>query len=92
MTVQSADWSLFYPFENPSSAAPDSVCSRPCGPRLYYQQRELECCWDCLGCRNNERLNVNSTGCVPCSVFTWPDDETATRCILIDPEYVNQLL
>ena len=85
---EEVDWSIFwdYDFANVSSNPPDSVCSRPCGPRLYYQHTELSCCWNCIACRNNERLNTERTGCVKCSYLSWPDKETATYCELIEPE------
>ena len=65
---------------------PDSVCSYPCGPRQYQQQRELVCCWDCITCRNNEIINADRDGGEKCPVLMWPDDETATYCIAIEPE------
>ena len=69
-----------------ADGVPDSVCSYPCGPRQYKQQRELVCCWDCMSCRNNEVINVDRDGCEKCPEMMWPDDETATKCLLIEPE------
>ena len=69
--------------------APDSVCSYPCGPREYKQQRELACCWDCITCRNNEIINSAADGCEQCPDLYWPDEETATRCEPIEPQYVS---
>ena len=70
---------------------PDSVCSYPCGPRQYQQQRELVCCWDCMSCRNNEIINADRDGCEKCPELLWPDDETATYCITIEPRLVYYL-
>ena len=80
------DWSPFSSLDQHDLSSPDSVCSRPCEPRLYYQYRDPVCCWDCLACRNNEILNEGKNGCVVCSALTWPDEETATTCIPIPPE------
>ena len=67
---------------------PDSVCSYPCGPRQYQQQRELVCCWDCMSCRNNEIINADRDGCEKCPELMWPDDETATYCVEIEAKLV----
>ena len=69
-----------------ADGVPDSVCSHPCGSRQYQQQRELVCCWDCMSCRNNEIINADRDGCEKCPELMWPDDETATYCITIEPE------
>ena len=69
-----------------ADGVPDSVCSYPCGPRQYQQQRELVCCWDCMSCRNNEIINADRDGCEKCPELMWPDDDTATYCITIEPE------
>ena len=69
-----------------ADGVPDSVCSYPCGPRQYPQQRELVCCWDCMTCRNNEIINADRDGCEKCPELMWPDDETASYCITIEPE------
>ena len=74
--------------EDMESSVPHSVCSYPCGRRQYRHQRELACCWDCITCRNNEIINSARNGCDKCPDLTWPDDETATSCIDIEPEYV----
>ena len=66
---------------------PDSVCSYPCGPRRFKQQRDLPCCWDCLECRNNEIFDETADDCLPCLEFYWPDESTATHCIKINPRY-----
>ena len=69
------------------SRIPDSVCSYPCRPRHYKLQREVKCCWDCLECRNNEIINEEKDGCEKCPNLMWPDDETATVCVPIEPRY-----
>ena len=74
-----------------SDDVPDSVCSYPCGPRQYQQQRELVCCWDCMSCRNNEIINADRNGCEKCPELMWPDDETATYCVEIEPRLVYYL-
>ena len=83
------NWETFGNGENVTRDAvgvPDSVCSYPCRPRQYPQQRELVCCWDCMTCRNNEIINADRDGCEKCPELMWPDDETATKCITIKPE------
>ena len=64
---------------------PDSVCSYECGTLQYKQQRELICCWDCMTCRNNEIINADRDGCEKCPVLMWPDEETSSYCIQIEP-------
>ena len=89
LNTTAIDWSLFWPSKSSrevKSSVPDSVCSYPCPEKFYKQQRELVCCWDCLSCRNNEILNLNKTGCSKCPLLEWPDEETATECISIEPE------
>ena len=71
-----------------ADGVPDSVCSYPCGPRQYQQQRELVCCWDCMSCRNNEIINADRDGCEKCPELMWPDEETATYCVEIEPRLV----
>ncbi|XP_059142368.1 metabotropic glutamate receptor 4-like [Physella acuta] len=67
---------------------PESVCSRPCGVGEYVIQKELECCWECLRCRDNERIVRNGTGCQVCDVFTWPDEASNyTTCVDIALTY-----
>ena len=68
-----------------SMDVPDSVCSYPCEARQYQQQRELVCCWDCMSCRNNEIINADRDGCEKCPELMWPDEETATYCVEIEP-------
>ena len=80
------NWSSFWKADNSKNYPPDSVCGHPCKPRLYYQYREQGCCWDCVACRNNERLNDGKTGCMKCPEFYWPDKRTATYCKPIEPE------
>ena len=49
----------------------------------------MKCCWDCRRCRSNERLNDDTTGCVECDLFTWPDDVNYTTCVRIPPTYMR---
>ena len=67
----------------------ESVCSHPCGDREYYIQKEVHCCWECHGCRDDERLNVNLTACIPCPLFMWPHDEDVTSCDAIQPYFLS---
>ena len=86
------DWSVFWNHNNSfgqtrsSADPPDSVCSRPCPARHYAQQKEIECCWECIKCRNNEHLNHERTACVICPELTWPHSSIDTKCTLIEPE------
>ena len=74
------------------SWVPDSVCSNPCGPRQYKQQKELKCCWKCIDCRNNEIINEERDGCEKCPDLMWPDVETATVCVPIEPRYESLII
>ncbi|CAL1527298.1 unnamed protein product, partial [Lymnaea stagnalis] len=58
------------------SGIPESVCSRPCVVGEYKIPKQLECCWECRLCRDNERIADNRTSCEPCELFTWPDPNT----------------
>ena len=100
---ENSEWDIFWENNHPgnppwfrnTSDPPDSVCSRPCPPRQYYQQRELTCCWDCISCRNNEILvsridgeEISDgllNGCLKCPEFYWPEEQTATFCERIQP-------
>ncbi len=42
---------------NVSGVLPKSVCSEPCGVKQYTQPLELDCCWMCISCRNNEKVS-----------------------------------
>ncbi len=68
---------------------PESVCSKPCGPKQIYMHDELPCCWNCAPCRPDEILIENATACQSCPEFTWPDDDTSTSCQLIPPYEFN---
>ena len=69
---------------------PESVCSRPCGPKEVIQPKSVSCCWTCTLCRKDEILVDNSTACQSCPIFTWPDDVTATICLPIVPYNFNE--
>lgn len=68
---------------------PVSVCSHPCGPRQFYVQLELHCCWECRDCRVNEIVAVNRSMCEPCSLLTWPDAGTGETCSYIKQTYLK---
>ena len=66
-----------------------SICSRPCKVGQYYQRKEVHCCWECITCRDNEVTVRNMTDCQPCPDFTWPDNDTKTKCEPITPYYLK---
>lgn len=69
---------------------PISVCSEPCLPGQIYLQGELQCCWTCYTCADNEITNANSTFCLPCPELQWPDPESNLfSCELITPSYMT---
>ncbi|KAK6165319.1 hypothetical protein SNE40_022267 [Patella caerulea] len=69
-----------------SSESPESICSKPCGPREFYIQMELMCCWECKACRSNEIVSIEGTSCVSCPHFHWPEPNTNfTTCSAISP-------
>ncbi len=65
-----------------------SVCSKPCKKKQFPVKQEVHCCWICRECRSNEII-VNQTSCGACPVTFWPDDESATTCISIEPTYLK---
>ncbi len=67
---------------------PESVCSKPCEKRQFPVEQEVHCCWICRECRDNEII-VNETSCRACPDKTWPDDDTATSCLIIEPTYMQ---
>lgn len=78
----------------PNSDVPESVCSRPCASDEYKIKKELDCCWDCRRCRDNEILVYNgqsqTTECKTCEAFTWPDPENNYRsCREIPLTYIQ---
>ena len=85
VSMERLRWFSYLDDANISNTLPESVCSRPCGTKEYYIQKELPCCWDCRRCRDNEILIGNKTGCKVCELLTWPDDESATTCSPIEP-------
>lgn len=85
------DWSIFTPL-NPSNTSHQpltSLCSLPCSNNEYIIRDVVSCCWTCGTCRDNEIVNLNRTGCHACPVFTWPDDDSGTACLPIDPVYLH---
>ena len=73
------EWGVF---NGTNGLVPESVCSKPCGPKKYYVRSELPCCWECKSCRENE-IVVNQETCKQCNLALWPDEETATECLPI---------
>ncbi len=73
----------------PSDSIPESVCAHPCGVGQFYIQGELECCWECRYCRDNEYVREDQQGCEACPEFTWPDQHTFTTCLLIAPTFLT---
>ena len=67
---------------------PHSVCSYQCPARYYFIQKEVDCCWDCRQCRDNEII-INGTSCERCPLNTWPDEEMATVCETIKATYMS---
>ena len=70
--------------EEKVAGIPKSVCSEPCLPKQYKNQKELPCCWECLHCRENEII-IKGSKCKQCETFTWPDEAEATKCDNISP-------
>ena len=68
---------------------PESVCAKPCGVGEFYIQGELECCWECRRCRDNEVVRGDQQGCETCEIFTWPDQLNFTSCVNINPHYMK---
>ncbi len=69
-------------------SVPESLCAHPCGVGQFYIQGELECCWECRHCRDNEYVREDQQGCETCPEFTWPDQETFINCSSIIPTYM----
>ncbi|ELU13847.1 hypothetical protein CAPTEDRAFT_72291, partial [Capitella teleta] len=67
---------------------PVSVCSRSCPRRHQSVRQDLECCWECYKCRNNERLVGNGTLCEACPQHFWPSKEDDSQCERIAPTYL----
>ena len=86
------NWKLFSKNGTSQDALkpPISVCSQPCLRNQYMLIKQSQaCCWTCMSCRNNEIILENETGCSACPMFTWPDEETNSVCIPIDPLYLH---
>ncbi|CAD5110630.1 DgyrCDS16 [Dimorphilus gyrociliatus] len=54
----------------------ESICSRPCPKKHIYIPQDLECCWQCKKCRDNEIVIKNRTECKKCPEFYWPGKNT----------------
>ncbi len=67
---------------------PESVCAHPCGVGEFYIQGELECCWECRKCRDNEYVRDDLQGCETCPMFTWPEQETVMSCEHIESAFM----
>ncbi|CAD5115843.1 DgyrCDS4786 [Dimorphilus gyrociliatus] len=63
---------------------PKGICSFPCPPKHYRITFQTTCCWECRRCRENEII-IDNSSCACCPEFTWPDAETATMCLNIEP-------
>ena len=74
--------------EGASLFIPYSVCSWPCGPREFRIQRKVACCWECRSCRDNEVVQ-NTTSCVACPQFTWPDVTQQATCVRIHTTFLQ---
>ncbi len=59
---------------------PESVCAHPCGVGEFYIQGEMECCWECRRCRDNEYIRDDLQGCETCPNYTWPNQTTFMSC------------
>ena len=67
-------------------AVPNSKCSYPCRPHESRVVQDVKCCWVCSPCRVNEYVTVNSSRCVACPEFTWPDSSVDYKlCVEIQP-------
>ena len=67
----------------------ESLCSRPCPVGHYYQRKAVQCCWECVACRDSEITTVNLTACQACPDFTWPDPDTRSQCEAIRAHYLH---
>lgn len=64
---------------------PTSFCSLPCGPGTAKLVTNIRCCWQCVGCRKNERA-TSADGCIRCPDFQWPNKTSGnTTCMKITP-------
>ena len=68
---------------------PESVCAKECNPGEFYIQGELDCCWDCQRCRDNERIHEDKHSCVKCPTLSWPDAFNFTICEAIKPSFLR---
>ena len=79
---------VFY-WDLKNGMVPESVCSRPCGKGQETIVNEVnpKCCWECVDCANNEKVNNNSR-CEQCPRNKWPD-YNGTKCEDILPYYIH---
>ena len=68
---------------------PESLCSQPCHKGEYYVREDIYCCWKCIRCELNEITVQNGSVCTPCPTFTWPDQDSFTKCVFIEAEFAH---
>ncbi|XP_064649788.1 metabotropic glutamate receptor 3-like [Lineus longissimus] len=83
--LQLTSTEIRWPMNLNETPIPESLCSKPCLPGHQKIQRDVQCCWECRPCRENEFTVDNRSKCVPCTELYWPDQETVTTCIEIEP-------
>lgn len=72
-----------------SESLPSSSCPEPCSESIgtiYYFMKKT-CCHECVTCKVNEIVVANATRCEICPERYWPDEESRTKCLLIQPVY-----
>ena len=70
------------------TTVPESVCAKPCLAGEIYIFGELECCWECHRCFENQIVVDNETRCEACPDLMWPDNYHAS-CQVISPVYLT---
>ena len=70
---------------------PESACSHQCGVGEEQVIQQKKCCWVCVDCLVNQytMLWYGNERCFTCPVGTWPDEETRTECLNIEPSYLT---
>ena len=71
------------------TGTPESVCSKPCGPGLFQVNLDLQCCWECRQCRENEVVVRNGTACTQCEPLSWPNQQTFLTCDAVPPTFLH---